>query len=78
MKTKTIILTMLLVLTTLGVWAQNGKPRLVVWQKSGEKAYFDLDKLPETSFADGILTIKSSMAAISYQLANVLRYTYAV
>jgi len=38
MKTKTIILTMLLVLTTLGVWAQNGKPRLVVWQKSGEKA----------------------------------------
>ena len=30
MKTKTIILTILLVLTTLGVWAQNGKPRLVV------------------------------------------------
>lgn len=27
MKTKTIILTMLLVLTTLGAWAQNGKPR---------------------------------------------------
>lgn len=38
MKTKTIILTMLLVLTTLGVCAQNGKPRLVVWQKSGRKA----------------------------------------
>ena len=38
MKTKTIILTMLLVLTPRGVWAQNGKPRLVVWQKSGRKA----------------------------------------
>lgn len=78
MKTKTIILTMLLVLTTLGVWAQNEAPRLVVWQKSGEKVYFDLDKLPETSFANGILTIKSRTATISYQLANVLRYTYAV
>ena len=62
MKTKTIILTILLMLTTLGAWAQNGKPRLVVWQKSGGKAYFDLDKLPETSFDNGILTIKSSTA----------------
>ena len=38
MKTKTIILTILLTLTTLGAWAQNEAPRLVVWQKSGGKA----------------------------------------
>ena len=70
------MLTMLLMLTVIGAWAQSNVPRLVVWQKSGEKAYFDLDKLPETSFGGGVLTIKSNTATISYQLSNVLRYTY--
>lgn len=50
--------------------------RLVVWLKNGEKAYFDLDKLPETSFGGGMLTIKSSTSTISYPLGDVLRYTY--
>ena len=50
--------------------------RLVVWLKNGDKAYFDLNTLPETSFGGGKLTIKSSTSAISYQLGDVLRYTY--
>ena len=71
MKAKRIILTMLVIVycsvfntqySTIN--AQTGVPRLVVWQKSGEKAYFDLNKLPETSFGDGMLTIKSSTATI--------------
>ena len=75
MKTRLIILPILLMLT-MGARAQSGLPRLVVWQKSGEKAYFDLNKLPETSFGGGVLTIKSSSATISYQLSNIVRYTY--
>ena len=50
--------------------------RLVVWLKNGEKAYFDLNTLPETSFGGGKLTIKSSTTTISYQIGDVLRYTY--
>ena len=71
-----IVMTLLLMLSLAGAWAQSNVPRLVVWQKSGEKAYFDLDKLPETSFGGGVLTIKSSTATISYQLSNIVRYTY--
>ena len=38
MKQRQIMLTMLLMLTVIGAWAQSDVPRLVVWQKSGEKA----------------------------------------
>jgi len=67
---------MLLMFISIGTRAQNDSPRLVVWLKSGEKAYFDLNKLPETTFGNGLLTIKSSTSTVSYQLTNVLRYTY--
>ena len=76
MKQRLFFLTMLLIFITIGAGAQSDSPQLVVWLKGGEKAYFDLDKLPETSFGDGLLTIKSSTSTVSYQLANVLRYTY--
>ena len=76
MKRKTIFLTLLLMLATVGTWAQGDSPQLVVWLKGGEKAYFVLDKLPETSFGDGLLTIKSSSSTVSYLLSNVLRFTY--
>ena len=67
---------MLIAMQSVALMAQEARPQLVVWLKGGEKAYFDLDKLPETSFGDGLLTIKSSTSTVSYQLANVLRYTY--
>lgn len=67
----------LLSLFALGAWAQQTGPRLVVWQKNGEKVYFQLDDLPETTFEDGLLVIKcQGQAAVQYQLENVLRYTY--
>ena len=57
-------------------FAQIDTQRLVVWQKSGEKVYFDLAELPETTFEDGLLVIRSSKTTVSYQLENILRYTY--
>ena len=73
MKTRTLVL-MLLLTATLSSWADS--QRLVVWQKSGQKVYFDLNEEPETTFEDGNLVIRSSRTTVSYPLTNVLRYTY--
>lgn len=61
----------------MGTLAQQAGPQLVVWQKSGEKVYYELGNLPETTFEDGLLVIKcQGQAAVQYQLENILRYTY--
>ena len=73
MKTRTLLL-MLLLTATLSSLADS--QRLVVWQKSGQKVYFDLTEEPETTFEDGNLVIRSSRTTVSYPLTNVLRYTY--
>ena len=72
---KTLIL-IFLVAWSIGNLAQTTTQRLVVWQKSGEKVYFDISELPETTFEDGQLVITTSKATVYYQLENVLRYTY--
>ncbi|MBR3114410.1 MAG: T9SS type A sorting domain-containing protein [Bacteroidaceae bacterium] len=73
MKTRTLVL-MLLLAATVSSLADS--QRLVVWQKSGQKVYFDLTEEPETTFEDGNLVIRSSRTTVSYPLTNVLRYTY--
>jgi hypothetical protein len=73
MKTRTLLL-MLLLTATLSSLADS--QRLVVWQKSGQKVYFDLMEEPETTFEDGNLVIRSSRTTVSYPLTSVLRYTY--
>lgn len=73
MKTRTLLL-MLLLIATLSSLADS--QRLVVWQKSGQKVYFDLTEEPETTFEDGNLVIRTSRTTVSYPLTNVLRYTY--
>ena len=75
MKTR-LTITILLLMFAMATWAQNTTPRLVVWQKSGEKTYFELNEMPETTFEDGLLVIRSSKASASFQLENILRYTY--
>ena len=65
---------MLLLIATLSSLADS--QRLVVWQKSGQKVYFDLNEEPETTFEDGNLVICTSRTTVSYPLTNVLRYTY--
>ena len=75
MKTR-LTINILLLMLAMTTWAQNVAPRLVVWQKSGEKTYFELNEMPETTFEDGLLVIRSSKASASFQLENILRYTY--
>ena len=75
MKTRTITL-MLLLLSTLTSWADDETQRLVVWQKSGQKVFFNLTEEPQTTFENGKLVIRTSRTTVSYPLTNVLRYTY--
>lgn len=75
MKRKLTLMTLLLMMV-VGLWAQNTTQRLVVWQKSGEKVYFDLEEQPRTTFEGSQLVITTSKTTVFYQLENVLRYTY--
>lgn len=72
------LLKLFLILALLSVSAVSyaQTPRLVVWQKSGEKVYFELADLPETTFEGNLLVIRTSKTSVDYQLDNILRYTY--
>ena len=75
-KTKRFLMSLLFAAGSLIIWAQT-TPRLVVWQKSGEKVYYELASQPETTFENGQLVIKcEGQATAYYQMGNVLRYTY--
>lgn len=72
---KRLLFTLLLLAMTIGIWADT-QQRLIVWMKNGDKVYFNLVEEPETTFENGLLIIKTTRSTVSYQLENVLRYTY--
>ena len=67
------IVSLLLAFVATAAWAQGNTKRLVLWQKSGEKVYLDLNDLPETTFENGLLVIKTKNGSVQYQMENVLR-----
>lgn len=71
-----LLTTFVLFFVSMMTFAQDATQRLVVWQKSGEKVYFDLNEEPETTFEGTQLVIKTNTTTVYYQLENVLRYTY--
>ncbi len=73
MRTKLLIIVLLL---SAAATAQTVSQRLVVWLKSGEKVYYQLTDEPKTTFTDGKLTITSSTVNVTYDLPQVIRYTY--
>lgn len=75
MKQRLLILFMSLIAVASGTWADT-QQRLIVWMKNGDKVYFNLVEEPETTFENGLLIIKTTRSTVSYQLENVLRYTY--
>lgn len=64
------------ILTSVPTMAQDAGQRLVVWLKSGEKVYYQLTDEPKTTFTDGKLSITSSTVNVTYDLPEVIRYTY--
>ena len=76
MKQRLLLLSLLFCFAATAMWAQTATKRLVLWQKSGEKVYFDLNDMPETTFENGLFVIKTNNATFQYQMDNVLRYTF--
>lgn len=70
----TVIILALCTLFGTNAWAQE--QRLVVWQKNGQKVFYDLEEEPHTTFAPGRLVITTSTLRMEYNLSEVLRYTY--
>jgi len=54
----------------------TGRPKLVVWLKSGDKVTYELADAPVTTFSGNQLIIRTNKVTISYERKNVLRYTY--
>ena len=73
---KKLLTTLLMLFVAIATQAEDTTQRLVVWQKSGEKVYFDLTEEPETTFENGQLVIKTTKTTVYYHLENVLRYTF--
>ena len=57
-------------------YSQNATQKLVVWLNNETKDYYELAEQPKTSFNGNILNISTNSVSTSYQLENVLRYTY--
>lgn len=68
--------TMLLIAANSTTACGQAQQYLVVWQKSGEKVYFDLTERPRTTFEGSNLVITTTTLTVSYPLEQVLRYTY--
>ncbi|MBP5361146.1 MAG: T9SS type A sorting domain-containing protein [Bacteroidaceae bacterium] len=66
----------LLLIACVTIVARAETQRLVVWQRNGATAFFNLDEEPKTTFEDGKIVIKTSTTTVSYLLTDVLRYTY--
>lgn len=50
--------------------------KLVVLLKTGEQIYFNLDEKPVTTFGSGTLILTTDHSVVTYNLTNVVRYTY--
>ena len=60
---------------------QNGEtgadsPRLIVWKTDGSKVFYELNDMPETTFENGNLVIRTQSASVEYPLTEVLKFTY--
>jgi len=49
---------------------------LVVWQRDGQKEYYDLGEYPKTKFSGTDIVIETGVISVTYPLEKVLRYTY--
>ena len=56
--------------------AHAQQSRLVVWQKSGQKVYFEMDKQPRTTFKGDKIVITTNDMSTEFDRKNILRYTY--
>ena len=74
LKTKKNMIALLLLLG-VGVNCQ-AQQRLIVWQKNGEKIYYNLADQPKTTFAGTDMVITTTNVTVTYPINNIRSYTY--
>ena len=77
MKTKQILLTLLLCLVSFGASAQEtAEAKIIVWQKDGNKTAILFNQMPEFLYADGNVSIQNGSTTLSWSLANLQKFTF--
>ena len=74
MKAKQILLTLLLTLFAVGVWADDAK--IIVWQKDGKTTEILFNQMPEFMYQDGNVSIQNGGTTLSWSLANLQKFTF--
>ena len=65
---------LLAVLGTLGARAENAK--IIVWLNDGNKSEVLFADMPEFTYADGNVTMKSSATELSWPITNLQKLTF--
>ena len=77
MRTKRIILTMLIAFITTAIWAQEANDaKIIVWLKDGTKTEILFNQMPEFTYQDGNVSIQNGSTTLSWSLANLQKFTF--
>ena len=71
---KKTILTLLLTLFAVGMWAADAK--IVVWLNDGSKTEVLFNQMPEFTYLDGNVSIQNGSTTLSWSLANLKKFTF--
>ena len=71
---KRTILTLLLTLFAVGIWADDAK--IIVWLNDGNKTEVLFSQMPEFTYQDGNVSIQGSSTTLSWPLANLEKFTF--
>ena len=71
---KKTILTLLLTLFAVGMWAADAK--IVVWLNDGSKTEVLFNQMPEFTYQDGNVSIQNGSTTLSWSLANLQKFTF--
>ena len=71
---KRTILTLLLTLFAVGIWADDAK--IIVWLNDGNKTEVLFSQMPEFTYQDGNVSIQNGGTTLSWALANLKKFTF--
>lgn len=67
---------LLAVLSSTGAWAQDKAKGIVVWLNDGNKTEVLFSDMPEFTYADGNVILKSQKTDLSWPIANLKEFTF--
>ena len=64
------------VLSSTGAWAQEKAKSIVVWLNDGNKTEVLFSDMPEFTYADGSVILKSQKTDLSWPISNLKEFTF--